>query len=183
VSAPSHRSQATTTSAPAGRFARLYGARPWHLLSLLASFALTGYVVRRLLDETSAFVQIAVWFIGGAVVWDLVLGPALALADRLVRPRLGAVQVRGVSPLNHLRVPALVSSLLLLLFAPLVLQRSKQTYQAKTGLLQDPYLERWAAVALSLFTLSALVYAVAVLRTHRPPARGRQAGRDGASDR
>ncbi len=172
ASAPSHRSPAPTTSAPTGRFSRLYGARPWHLLSLLASFALTAYTVRRLLDEASAVVQIALWFVGGAVVWDLVLGPALALADRAVRPRPSGMRVRGLSPLNHLRVPVLLSSLLLLLFAPLVFQRSEQRYQASAGLLQDPYLERWAAVTLSLFTLSALVYAVAVLRTHRPRASG-----------
>ena len=180
ASAPSHRSVAPTTSAPAGRFSRLYGARPWHLLSLLASFALTAYAVRRLFDETSAVAQIALWFVGGAVLWDLVLGPALALADRVVRPRLGAVQVRGVSPLNHLRVPALVSSLLLLVFAPSIFQRSEQRYQAKAGLLQDPYLDRWAAVTLSLFALSALTYVVAVLRTHR---RGRlRAGHARARD-
>ncbi len=60
-----------------------------------------------------------------------------------------------------------MSLLLLAVFAPLVLQRSEQRYSAKTGLTEDPYLERWAAVTAALFVLSALAYGLAVLRAHR----------------
>ena len=157
-------SPTATTSGWRRRFVALYGARPWHLLTLLASFALTGYALSRLLDDASSIVQIAIWFVASAVVWDVVLGPALALADRAGRPVLQRARVRGVSPLNHVRVPVLVSGLLLLVFAPLVFQRSEQRYQLKAGLVQDPYLDRWAVVTLALFALSALAYVVAVLR-------------------
>jgi hypothetical protein len=157
-------SPTATTSGRRRRFVELYGARPWHLLTLLASFALTGYTVSRLLAGTSALVQIAIWFVGSAVLWDVVLGPVLALVDRAGRPLLQRVHVRGVSPLNHVRVPALLSSLLLVVFAPLVFQRSEQSYQSASGLVQDPYLDRWAAVTLALFAGSALAYALAVLR-------------------
>ena len=160
-------SATATTSGPRRRFVVLYGARPWHLLTLLASFALTGYTVSRLLDDASSLVQIAIWFVGSAVVWDVVLGPGLALVDRAGRPLLQRVRVRGVSPLNHVRVPVLLSSLLLLVFAPLVFQRSEQRYQLKAGLVQDPYLDRWAAVTLALFAVSALAYALAALRRRR----------------
>jgi hypothetical protein len=63
------------------------------------------------------------------VVWDLVLGPALALSDRGVRWLLP--RVASVSPLDLVRFPALLSLLLLALFAPLVLQRSEQRYRPR----------------------------------------------------
>lgn len=149
-----------------GRFARRYGAAPWHLLVLLACFALTGYAVGRLLDDLPVLVRITLWFVGAAVVWDLLLGPALALADRGLTP-LSRVRVRGVAVLNYVRVPVLLSTLLLLVWAPLILQRSEATFRVKSGLSQDPYLARWAAVTAVLLALSAAAYALAVLRARR----------------
>ena len=150
-----------------GRLLRWYGASVWHLAVVLGCFAVTGYTVSRLLGDTSSLLQIGLWFVGAAVVWDLVLAPALALADRAVRGPLHRVRVSGVSPLNHVRFPAVLSLLLLAVFAPLVLQRSEPRYSAKAGLLQDPYLERWLAVTVALFVLSALAYGLAVLRARR----------------
>ena len=144
---------------------RWYGASWWHLAVLLGCFALTAYVVTRLVRETSSLLQIVLWFVGAAVVWDFVLGPALALADRGARRLL--LRGDGLSLLNHVRFPALLSLLLLALFAPLVLQRSEQRYEAKTDLTQEPYLERWAAVTVGLFALSALSYALSALRARR----------------
>ena len=144
------------------RWRRRYGASWLHLGVLLACFALSGYAVSRVLPDTSTLLAITVWFVGAAVVWDLVLGPALALADRGAR-RL-ARGTDGVSPLNFVRAPALLSLLLLALSAPQVLQRSAQRYAAKTGLSQDPYLERWLTVTAVLFTVSALAYGVRVRR-------------------
>ena len=161
----------TGTQAPPGpqsRFGALYGAQPWHLLALLACFVVSAYAVSRVFGDRTALVRIAIWFVGAAVVWDLVLGPLYALADRGLRP-LRRVAVRGVAVRNYVRVPALVSSLLLLVWTPLIFQRSEQIYRLKAGLVQDPYLERWAAVTAVLFALSAVAYAVAVLR-RRPPA-------------
>ena len=160
---------AETTPGVRGRFARLYGAKPWHLLVLLGCFAVTGYAVSRLLGDRPALVRIAIWFVGAAVVWDLVLGPAFALADRLLRRPLHAVRPRGVPVLNYVRVPALISVLLLLVWAPLILQRSEFVYRRKAGLLQDPYLDRWLLVTGALFLLSGLAYAVALLRSRRAP--------------
>ncbi len=138
-----------------------YGASGWHLAALLGCFTLTGYTVTRLLGDTSSLLHIVLWFVGAAVVWDLVLGPALALADRGLRAAV------PVPALNYLRFPAGLSLLLLAVFAPLVLQRSEQRYRAKTGLTEDPYLERWAAVTVALFAASALAYGLAVLRARR----------------
>jgi hypothetical protein len=154
-------------SRPRGALLRWYGASWWQLAVLLGCYALTAYVLTRLVRETSSLLQIVLWFVGAAVVWDLVLGPLLALADRGARTLLHRVRVGGVSPLNFVRFPALLSLLLLAVFAPLVLQRSEQRYQAKTDLTNDPYLERWVAVTVALFALSALSYALSVRRARR----------------
>jgi uncharacterized membrane protein YuzA (DUF378 family) len=144
-------------------FRRRYGASWWHLLSLLACFALTGYAVSRLFGDSTALVRIAIWFVGAAVVWDLVLGPLLALADAgLRRLRLGPVP-----PVNYLRVPALLSLLLLVVWAPLIFERSAFVYEMKSGLSSQPYLGRWVAVTVVLFAVSAVAYAVAVWRARR----------------
>lgn len=147
-------------------FARRYGAHLWHLLVLLGLAAVTAYAVSRLLDDPSLW-RIALWFVGAAVVWDLLLGPLFAGADAALRAVLGRVRSGGVRLLNYVRVPAALSSLLLLVWAPLILQRSEGVYVAKTGLSQDPYLERWLAVTAVLFLLSGLAFAAAVLRSRR----------------
>ena len=145
---------------------RRYGAAWWHLLTMVLLLGAVADVVGRLRDDP-ALTRIAVWFVGAAVAWDLVLGPLLALADRGLRAGLGRVRASGVRPLNYVRAPLLVSGVLLLVFAPLVLQRSEGVYRAKTGLTQDPYLGRWLAVTAVLCAGSALLFAVAVLRARR----------------
>lgn len=148
------------------RFARLYGAHPWHLLVLLALAAVTAYTVSRLLDDPALW-RIALWFVGAAVVWDLLLGPAFAAADRVLRATAGRVRTAGVPLLNYVRVPLALSSLLLLVWAPLVLRRSQDVYAAKTGLTQDPFVYRWLGVTAVLLVLSALAYLLAVRRSRR----------------
>ena len=156
-----------TTSGARRRFAELYGAKPWHLLSLLGCFALTGYAVSRLFGDSTALVRITIWFVGAAVVWDLVVGPLLAAGDGVLRPVLRRLRVRDVPLLNYVRFPAMLSLLLLVVFAPLIFQRSEDVYRSKSGLLQDPYLDRWLLITLGLFAAAAAAYAVAVLRSRR----------------
>lgn len=146
-----------------GGFARRYGAPPWHLVALLLCFALTAYTVLRLEDDP-ALLQIALWFLGVAVAWDLLLGPLLALADRAA-VRLPAP--RGVPLVNHVRAPALVSGALLLVWAPVILQRSEGVFRTKAGLGQDVFLGRWLTVTAVLFVASAAVWLVRVLRSGR----------------
>jgi hypothetical protein len=161
------RTSADDTRVEGTRFRRLYGASPWHLVALVGCFALTGYAASRLLDDLPVLVRITIWFVGAAVVWDLLLGPLVALVDRLLRSVLGRSDRPRVSPLNYVRVPLLLSALLLLVWAPLVLQRSEGVFRVKAGLLQDPYLERWLAVSGVLAACSAAAYALALLRAGR----------------
>ena len=138
---------------------RAYGAHSLQLLSLLACFALAGYAVLQAADGPLPL-RMAGWFLGALVAHDLVLFPLYALADR----SLSAVLPGG--NVNYVRVPALLSGLLLLLFFPLILRKSEGAYGAASGLDQSPYLAHWLLITGLLFAASGLVLAV---RTRRRP--------------
>ncbi|WP_041992861.1 hypothetical protein [Streptomyces sp. AcH 505] len=161
-------------SSSAGRFRRLYGESPLHLLILLASFALCGYAAVRLLADR--WLAVAIWFVACAVLHDLVLVPLYGVLDRLGRRPFagrGGVHRDGV---NYVRVPGFLSLLLLLVYWPLVL-RNSAGYTPATGLSADVYLGRWLLVTAALFVLSALWFVGRGLfgggpverASHRPP--------------
>lgn len=90
-----------------------YGAAPWHLIMVTAATVLAGWVALRVAGEATAG-RMLLWFLGAVIAHDLVLFPVYAAVDRVLR-RL----VRGrVALLNHLRVPALGSALLFLVYSP-----------------------------------------------------------------
>lgn len=142
---------------------KLYGAGPLHLVAMVLAITLSLYAVTRILDDP-ALLTIALWFVGTALVWDLVLGPAVALVDRLLLP------LRRVGALNHVRVPLLASGLLLLVWAPAILQRSEGVFRSKAGLSQDVFLGRWLLITAVLFAASAALYVLRLVRSSRRPA-------------
>jgi len=140
-----------------------YGAGPLHLTVLLASFALAGAAALKIAPDPLRL-RYAAWFLGAVLLHDLVLLPLYTLLDRSATTVLGPRSaVSGA--INHLRVPALLSGLLLLLFAPLILQRSEPAYGTASGLTQDAYLGRWLTLTAVLFTTSAALYLVRRRRT------------------
>ena len=148
-------------------FARNYGAGPLHLLAALASFAVAGYAALRIRDLGAAG-NVAVWFVGVVVVHDLLLLPLYSLVESIAsrcthataKPaRTGAPQPPGVLLLNHVRVPAMISGLLFLLYFPSILSRN-DGYVGASGLDSGVYLGRWLALTGALFMLSGLLYAV-----------------------
>lgn len=150
------------------RFHRLYGHSPAHLLILLASFAVCGYAAARLLDRD--WYDVAKWIVLAAVLHDLVLVPLYSSADWLLQRALRtgggtvpedqsehSIAVRS-AVVNHVRVPALLSLLSLLVYWPLISQGDNRTYALLTGLTPDVFWYRWLLVAASLFALSAMVF-------------------------
>lgn len=131
-------------------FRRRYGDSPSHLLLLLCSFALTGYAGVRLLRGD--WLGILLWFVGAAVLHDLVLLPLYGLADRALRRAAG----RPAAYVNHVRVPAFVSGLLLLVWFPLIAGTQRRRYERAAGLSADVFRQRWLLITAGLFAVSAL---------------------------
>jgi hypothetical protein len=150
-------------------FARWYGASPLHLLTAIACFALAGYAADRL--RAGDYVGIAVW-VGGAVIGhDLILVPLYTIADRSVMAvfRRRPPSLPAVPWINYLRVPVVLSALLLMIWFPLIF-RLPTDFTGKTGLSLSPYLGHWLAVTGALFLLSAVALAVRLRFVRRPAA-------------
>lgn len=147
-----------------------YGAGPLHLLALLGSFALAGYAALRLLPHNP--VGVAIWFVGAAIAHDLVLLPLYAVADRSVQAVLRHRTPPSVPDVwvNFVRVPTLLSGLLLLAWFPLIL-RLPGAFTGITGYTTAPYLERWLLVSGVLYAGSAVALAVRLRRHDRAPKR------------
>lgn len=145
---------------------RLYGEGPLHLLLMAASFALAGYAGVRLLAGDT--VGVVVWFVGAALVHDLVLVPVYATADRLLRRSLGP----RPGLVNHIRVPVFLSGLLLLMWFPLITRQTKR-YEPASGLSPDVFLGNWLLITAALCALSALWLVVSTLRLRRRDTKGR----------
>jgi hypothetical protein len=152
-------------------FRKVYGSQPLHLLTLIAGFALLGYVVATLglsalWNPRSWWQSIVVWFAAAVVVHDLVLFPLYTLVDRILA--LSQHLSMPIPLLNHLRVPALGAALTFLVFSPGILRQGASTYTAATGLTQEPFLGRWLLLVAAMFAASAVAYAVRVVRARRP---------------
>ncbi|MEV4010728.1 hypothetical protein AB0J35_09525 [Nonomuraea angiospora] len=145
------------------RWAGAYGAPLWHLLVLVACFMVAGYVATRVV-AAGIWMGFVAWFVAAIILHDLVLFPlysaadtaAQAMAGRVARPR----RTRRLAAINHLRVPAMLSGLLLLVWFPLILGGAERNYRWAVGLSTSPYLVRWLLITLVLFGVSGLLYAV-----------------------
>ncbi|HET6192607.1 MAG TPA: hypothetical protein VFE59_37050, partial [Trebonia sp.] len=140
-------------------FSRWYGANPLHLLTLIGCFALAWYAGADLLHAKP--VGVIVWFAGAVVGHDLILMPLYALADKSVTAvfRHRPPKLPTVPWINYLRVPVVLSGLLLLMWFPLIF-RIPSRFPRTTDLSLDPYLGHWLAVTGVLFLLSAFALAV-----------------------
>ncbi len=137
-------------------FTRVYGGSPLHLLALLASFALAGYAALSWVGLGAR--HILAWFLILLIGHDLVLVPLYTLLDWVAlggeRGRARAARA-PVSAVPFIRVPALLSGLLALVFAPEILNLTPRG---------DVYLGRWLAATGVMFALSGFAYAIALGR-------------------
>ncbi|MET7395160.1 hypothetical protein ABZS66_16890 [Dactylosporangium sp. NPDC005572] len=148
------------------RFIRWYGANPLHLLALICAFAVAGYAALRLFAQQP--IGVAVWLVGAAVAHDLILFPLYAIADRsarsVLRRRAGNL---GTLPwINYLRVPTVLSGLLLIAWFPLILGLVPG-FEGATALSPDGYLGRWLAITAVLYGGAAVAFALALRRARR----------------
>jgi hypothetical protein len=137
------------------RFGALYGAGPLHLVAHLAGFAIAAFALVQILGQ-AGWVNFLAFFAGAALLHDLLLLPLYAGLDRVIA---------RVS--NHVRVPALISAVLLLIYLPLISGRSDASYRAAAGHNPHGYLRNWLLISAGLFLASGLVYGLRAWR-HSP---------------
>jgi|tagenome__1003787_1003787.scaffolds.fasta_scaffold19238533_2 hypothetical protein len=140
-------------------FRRRYGASPLHLLASLAAIALGGWAALQALSFRAP-VNWLVWLVGGALLHDLFALPLYSALDRL------AARVAPVAPaVNYVRVPAVVSGTLLLVYFPLILHRAPANVERVAGRTPQGVTTWWAAITAALFLGSALLYALRARRS------------------
>lgn len=149
----------------AQRFRRQYGSTPLHLAASAASFAVVGWALVQVFDGLHP-IDLVLWLIACVLAHDVVLLPLYTLMGTIAYRGL---RVEGGAPcrvaaLNHLRIPAALSGVLLLIWAPLILGLSERRFRASTGLSTDVYLGRWLLITGAAFMLSAVAFAVRVRR-------------------
>ncbi len=142
-----------------------YGASPLHLLVHVAVLAAVLAVVLRVADARDVG-NALLWFALAVVVHDVLLLPAYSALDRL------AARAAPGPAVNHLRVPAALSGLLLLVFFPLVLGCSDAGFTRVAGEPPGDRLVPWLLVTAALFAASAAHW---LLRGRRSAARRRRA--------
>jgi hypothetical protein len=151
-----------------------YGASPLHLLGHLVAFAIAVWAISHVFDGRQPWNWV-LWFVAGAVLHDIVLVPFYSVLDRAAR---ALPAPRGA--INFIRVPALMSGVMFLVFFPRILNRAPGNYTRVAGVPPEGYLRNWLLITAALFTASALLYvgrSVAGRRRSRAPAAPRSPGR------
>jgi hypothetical protein len=140
------------------RFREFYGAHPGHLAVLMLSFGLAGYAMWHAAHGPLP-VRMAVFFAAAVILHDLVAYPAYAGLDRvLATVTARSATANRIPVVNYIRVPAVISGLLLLVFGSLVVGGGEATYKRASGLQFAPYLVRWLVITGAFFLASALLF-------------------------
>ena len=121
--------------------------RPLHALAIVVSFAIVAAGVAGWFQSGSDPRGIIIWALGSAIAFEWILLPLAWLLDRIA---FGPRTLRPVAPeasgevrpnRAYLRVPALLSGLLLIVFAPLIFRADTPTgpiYDARKLHKDDP---------------------------------------------
>jgi hypothetical protein len=123
------------------QFRRAYGASPLHLLALIASLLIAAAAgVGWINSVGSQTARIMIWFVGAIIGHDLILLPLYSLLDRIAFGALGGRAGAAGPPLErspgwvYVRVPALLSGLLALVFFPEILRLGNGTFHTASGM-------------------------------------------------
>lgn len=146
---------------------RTLAGSPVALLLLACSFALTAYAGVRLLEGDTP--RILLWLVGAALLHDLVLLPLYSALDRAATRACTALGWREA--VVHVRVPAALSGLLLLLWFPMISGSAADRYADVTGLSGSGFAQRWLLITAVLFALSGVVLVLRLRSAakQRPP--------------
>jgi hypothetical protein len=151
------------------RFRHFYGGQPLHLLATVMSFALVAAGFVGWAQPGSDLRGVLLWLLGCLIATELVLLPSAWLLDRIAigASHGSASSDRIRSEVAYVRTPALLSGLLLIVFAPLIFSFDGATYTAVTATTTSRYLSRWLFSTAALFGISAVTYAIKLARDRR----------------
>jgi hypothetical protein len=153
------------------RVRRFYGGQPLHVLATIASAALIAAGFAGWLAPGADAHGVLLWLLGCVVAVELVLLPFAWLLDRIAfglidRGERAARMPRGAGRV-YVRVPALLSGLMLLVFAPLIFRLGNDTFVSTTGIVPSGYVYRWLFFTAGVFGVSAVLFAARLARTRR----------------
>ncbi|MEP6952749.1 MAG: hypothetical protein ABI950_01660 [Solirubrobacteraceae bacterium] len=134
------------------RIRERYGASPLHLLGHLVVFAITLWAISHVFDGREPW-NFVVWFVAAALLHDLLLLPFYSVLDRVAQALPGPR-----SAVNFVRVPALMSGVMLLVYFPRILDRAPGNYTRVSGFDPEGYMRNWLLITAALFMASALLY-------------------------
>ena len=155
------------------RFRVLYGAGPVNLLVLVLSFVIAGFAVQGWFQRPHDVETVIEWFVAAILLHDLVAVPLYTLLDRVAFGWLGRRAGGGAGPRTvlglinstpYVRIPAILSGLLLIVFFPVIFGLGSQSELDASGIAESGYLARWLIASGVMFALSAVVWGVAVGR-------------------
>ena len=153
-------------------FRRRYGASPTHLVAHLAGFAIVAFALDRIFSSGDVKVVI-LWYLGFAIAHDLVFVPAYTGLDRLFRATIARWSPpgrTGLPVINHVRVPVVISALLLIIYLPLISRRNDGWYFQLSGHSLSHYIRNWLMITAVLFLGSGLIYLARLVRARARPA-------------
>ncbi len=157
----------TYMSRTSRRFGARYGASPLHLVGHLAAFAVAALAFDRIFSGGHVK-ELVMWYLGFVIAHDLIFVSAYTGLDRLFRAavvRMPGSSRTGIPVINHIRAPALISGLLLIIYFPLVSRLSDADYFALSGHhLTTHYLRNWLLITVGLFAGSGVIYALRIAR-------------------
>ena len=145
------------------RFRSAYGAGPVHLLGHLVAFVAFVWAFSQILGG-GFWINYVAWFVGAAVLHDLLLLPLYSLVDRLARREGRSLGLLASGAINYVRAPAIVSAGLMLVYFPVILGYAGPNYRDDTGHALHGYLRNWLLITAALFLLSGLVYTTRAFR-------------------
>lgn len=145
-------------------FRRRYGSNPLHLLLHLVWILVAGWALLRLL-AVEPLLYVVGWLVGAVVLHDFVLLPFYGVLDRV-----GRIPLRGA--VNYVRVPVVLSGLLLLAYFPIITGGGQEVFSRVSGAgYSESYFGRWLLVSAGLFLASAVLYGVRAAASQRSGAR------------
>jgi hypothetical protein len=138
---------------------------------MTACAAVAAYAFLKVLQESGTR-GILFWFAVSVVGWDFIAWPLCAVVDRLAVRAYQRYQGRpraAIPWINYVRVPTVISVVLLVLFFPLIFRLNNSYYEASTGFNENIYIVNWLVASGALFAGSTLAYLVRLRFAGRQP--------------